>query len=244
MSNSKQIAIVTGGTRGIGAAISESLKAAGHTVIAVYAGNTAAAEEFSTRTGIASIACNVADDAACAALIQKIEQEHGNIGILVNNAGITRDGFLHKMQPEQWHDVMRTNLDSVFYMTRHVINGMRARNFGRIINIASINGQKGQMGQTNYSAAKAGIIGFTKALAAESANKGITVNCICPGYIATEMTQAIAENVLNSIVANIPLGRMGDPSEIAAAVCFLVSKSANFMTGTVMSINGGQLMAA
>lgn len=240
---SQKIALVTGGTRGIGAAVSLALKEANHTVIAAYAGNKEAADAFSARTGIQTLACDVADYGACIDMAAAVIAEYGRLDVLVNNAGITRDGFFHKMQPGQWSEVLRTNLDSVFNVTRQFISGMRERGFGRIVNIASVNGQKGQAGQTNYCAAKAGIIGFTKSLAAESAAKGVTVNCICPGYISTEMTAAINESVRETIIAGIPLGRMGTPDEIAAAVRYVVSPEAGFMTGAVLTINGGQYMA-
>ncbi len=240
---SQRVALVTGGTRGIGKAIAIALKNAGRTVAANYSGNDDAARAFTAETGIPHYKFDVGDFAAVQDAVARITKDLGPIDILVNNAGITRDGFLHKMQPSQWSDVLRTNLDSVFNTTRQFITGMRERGFGRIVNISSINGQKGQFGQTNYSAAKAGLIGFTKALAAESAGKGITVNCICPGYISTEMTAAIDETVREGIIAGIPVGRMGTPEEIAAAVRYAVSLEAAFMTGAVMSINGGQYMA-
>lgn len=238
-----KIAIVTGGTRGIGAAISKALIAAGFTVAATYQGNDEAAAAFAAETGAKTFKFDVSDYAACEAGIGQIEATVGPVSVLVNNAGITRDGMLHKATAENWSAVMSTNLDSCFNMCRHVINGMRERNFGRIINISSINGQKGQLGQTNYSAAKAGMIGFTKALALESASKGITVNAICPGYIATEMTQAMKQEVLDSIIRSIPMARMGKPEEIAETVAFLASDSAAFITGATISANGGQYMA-
>ena len=209
-----RVAIVTGGTRGIGAAISIGLKDAGYTVAASYAGNDEAANKFKGDTGIAVYKWDVGDFGACAAGIAKVEADLGPVEILVNNAGITRDGLLHKMSAENWHTVIRTNLDSVFNMTQPLINGMRERGFGRIITISSINGQKGQMGQTNYSAAKAGVIGFTKALAQEGARKGITANVVAPGYIGTEMVMAIPEQIRNEIVSEIPVGRLGEPWEI------------------------------
>jgi acetoacetyl-CoA reductase len=238
-----RVALVTGGTRGIGAAISVALKAAGCAVAANYASNDAAARAFSEATGIAVYKWDVADYAACAAGITQVEAELGPVDILVNNAGITRDTLFHRMTAEQWKAVIDTNLGSLFNMCRPVIEGMRARHFGRIINISSINGQKGQMGQTNYSAAKAGVIGFTKALAQEGARKGITVNCIAPGYIDTEMVQAVPEAVLKSIIDQIPVGRLGTAEEIAKAVVFLASEEAGFITGATLTMNGGQYMA-
>ncbi|MBH0238022.1 acetoacetyl-CoA reductase [Methylobrevis albus] len=237
------IAVVTGGTRGIGAAISIGLKNAGHTVAATFAGNVEKAEAFKAETGIAVYQWDVADAAACAAGLAKVEAELGPVDILVNNAGITRDAMFHKLSFDAWKAVISTNLDSMFTMTKPVIEGMRARSFGRIVNISSINGQKGQMGQTNYSAAKAGVIGFTKALAQESAFKGITVNCICPGYIDTDMVSAVPEDVLKGIIKGIPVGRLGKAEEIAALTVYLASESAGFMTGAVLTINGGQYIA-
>lgn len=237
-------ALVTGGTRGIGAAISIQLKNAGYTVIANFAGNEEKAKAFSDETGIAVAKFDVGDYEACVSGIAQAEEAAGApIDILVNNAGITRDGMFHKMTPEQWNDVIRVDLTSLFNMTRPLIDGMRERGFGRVINISSINGQKGQMGQVNYSAAKAGVIGFTKALAQETARKGITINCIAPGYINTEMVAAVPEKVLNSIIAGIPVNRLGEANEIAKAVVYLASDDAGFMTGSVMTINGGQYMA-
>jgi len=237
-------ALVTGGTRGIGAAISIQLKNAGYTVIANFAGNEEKAKAFSDETGIAVAKFDVGDYEACVAGIAQAEEAAGApIDVLVNNAGITRDGMFHKMTPEQWNDVIRVDLTSLFNMTRPLIDGMRERGFGRVINISSINGQKGQMGQVNYSAAKAGVIGFTKALAQETARKGITINCIAPGYINTEMVAAVPEKVLNSIIAGIPVNRLGEADEIAKAVVYLASDDAGFMTGSVMTINGGQYMA-
>lgn len=237
------VAIVTGGTRGIGAAISRMLAAGGSTVAATYHGNDEAAEAFKAETGVAIYKWDVADPEASAAGIARVEADLGPTGILVNNAGITRDGMFHKMTFDQWSAVLRTNLDSMFAMTRPVIGGMRDRGAGRIVNISSINGQKGQMGQVNYSAAKAGVIGFTKALAQENARKGVTVNCICPGYVATEMVAAMPERVLDSIVGQIPVGRLGEADEIAALVAYLASDAAAFMTGSVLTINGGQYIA-
>src|ERR687890_1812767 len=238
-----RVALVTGGTRGIGGAISKALKAAGYSVAANYAGNDEAADRFNTETGIPVYKWDVGDYEACAAGVKQVEADVGPVAILVNNAGITRDGFFHRMTKEQWSAVIRTNLDSLFNMTRPVIEGMRNRNFGRVIVISSINGQKGQMGQVNYSASKAGDIGFVKALAQENANKGITVNAICPGYIGTEMVQAIDPNILNTkIIPLIPVGRLGTPDEIAQAVVYLAGDNASFITGSTLSINGGQYM--
>ena len=237
-----RIALVTGGSRGIGAAISAALKAAGYTVAATYAGNDENAAAFTAETGIKTYKWDVSDYDACAAGIAAVEADLGSIDILVNNAGITRDAPFHKMSRDQWNDVMRTNLDGVFNMTHPLWNGMRERKFGRIINISSINGQKGQFAQANYSAAKAGDIGFTKALAQEGARAGITVNAICPGYIATEMVMAVPEKVRDSIIAQIPAGRLGEASEIARCVVFLASDDAGFITGSTMTANGGQYM--
>lgn len=238
-----RVALVTGGTRGIGHAISVALKAAGYKVAANYGGNDEAAQAFQKETGIPVFKFDVGDFKQCADAVKKIEAEVGPIDILVNNAGITRDATLHKMTPEQWSAVIRTNLDSVFNMTRNVIDGMRARNFGRIVSIGSINGQKGQFGQANYSAAKAGLIGFTKAVAQENAAKGITVNAIAPGYIGTEMVKAVPEEVLKTkILPHIPVGRLGEPEEIAAAVVFLAADTSGFVTGSTLTVNGGQYM--
>lgn len=237
-----RLALVTGGTRGIGAAISTHLKNAGYRVVASYAGNDEAAQKFTKETGIAAIKFDVSDYDACVAGVQKVTADMGPIEILVNNAGITRDSTLHKMSSEQWQDVISTNLSSCFNMSQSVIEGMRQQGFGRIINISSINGQAGQFGQTNYSAAKAGLIGFTKALAQEGASKGITVNAVSPGYIATEMVRAVPEKVLEKIVAKIPVGRLGEPEEIARCVAFLASDESGFITGSTLSINGGQYM--
>ena len=238
-----RVALVTGGTRGIGAAISVALKAAGYTVAANYAGNDEAAEKFTAETGIKAFKWSVADYDSCAAGAAAVEAELGPIDVLVNNAGITRDGMFHKMTPEQWNAVIGTNLNGLFNMTHPVWPGMRARGFGRIVNISSINGQKGQMGQVNYSAAKAGDLGFTKALAQEGAFKGVTVNAICPGYIGTEMVRAIPEKVLNEkIIPQIPVGRLGEPEEIARCVVFLASDDAGFITGSTLSANGGQFL--
>jgi acetoacetyl-CoA reductase len=237
-----RVALVTGGTRGIGAAISKALKAKGYTVAANYAGNDEAAAKFTEETGIAAFKWSVADYDECVAGIAKVEADLGPVDVLVNNAGITRDGMFHKMTREQWSQVMGTNLDGLFNMTHPIWNGMRERSFGRVINISSINGQKGQMGQANYSAAKAGDLGFTKALAQEGAFKGITVNAICPGYIGTEMVMAVPEKVRESIISQIPVGRLGTPEEIARCVVFLASDEAGFITGSTISANGGQFV--
>ncbi len=239
-----RVAIVTGGSRGIGAAISKALKAAGYSVAANYAGNEEAANAFRDETGIPVFKWDVASYESCKEGISKVEAELGPVDILVNNAGITRDAMFHKMTPDQWKAVIDTNLSGLFNMTHPVWSGMRDRKFGRVINISSINGQKGQAGQTNYSAAKAGDIGFTKALAQEGARAGITVNAICPGYIGTEMVRAIDEKVLNErIIPQIPVGRLGEPEEIARCVVFLASDEAGFITGSTISANGGQHFA-
>lgn len=236
-----RVALVTGGTRGIGAAISIALKQAGYKVAANYAGNDEAANAFKAETGIPVYKWDVSNYEACAAGIAKVEAEVGPVEVLVNNAGITRDAMFHKMTPQQWGEVINTNLTGLFNMTHPVWGGMRDRSFGRIISISSINGQKGQMGQANYSAAKAGDLGFTKALAQEGAAKGITVNAICPGYIGTEMVLAVPEKVLNErILPQIPVGRLGEPAEIARCVVFLASDDAGFITGSTISANGGQ----
>ena len=239
-----KIALVTGGTRGIGAAISVALRDAGYTVAANYAGNDDAARAFTDDTGIKTYKWSVADYDACAAGIKQVEDELGPIAVLVNNAGITRDAMFHKMTPQQWKEVIDTNLTGVFNMTHPAWTGMRERKFGRVINISSVNGQKGQAGQANYSAAKAGDIGFTRALAQEGARAGITVNAIAPGYIGTEMVRAIDEKVLaERIIPQIPVGRLGEPEEIARAVVFLASDEAGFITGSTISANGGQFFA-
>ncbi|MCM2440410.1 beta-ketoacyl-ACP reductase [Agrobacterium vitis] len=236
-----RVALVTGGTRGIGAAISTALKAAGYTVAANYAGNDEAAKAFEAENGIPVFKWDVSSYEACKQGISAVEAALGPVEILVNNAGITRDAMFHKMTPEQWNDVIGTNLTGLFNVTHPVWTGMRDRSFGRVINISSINGQKGQMGQANYSAAKAGDLGFTKALAQEGAAKNITVNAICPGYIGTEMVRAIPEKVLNErIIPQIPVGRLGEPEEIARIVVFLASDDAGFITGSTISANGGQ----
>jgi acetoacetyl-CoA reductase len=238
------VAIVTGGTRGIGAAIAKALQAAGHKVAASYAGNDEAAAKFRAETGIATYKWDVGDFDACAAGVAQVEKDLGPVDILVNNAGITRDGFLHKMTREQWSAVIRTNLDSLFNKTRPVNEGMRNRSFGRIIVISSINGQKGQMGQTNYSASKAGDIGFVKALALEGASKNVTANVIAPGYIGTDMVAAMDPKVVESrILPLIPVGRLGQPEEIARCAVFLASDDAGYITGSTLAINGGQHMA-
>ena len=238
-----KVAIVTGGTRGIGRAISVALDKAGYKVAANYAGNAEAAAKFTQETGIAAFAFDVADFKSCETGVKEIEAKLGGpVEILVNNAGITRDAVLHRMTPEQWGAVIATNLTSCFNMCRLVIDGMRARSFGRIVNIGSINGQAGQYGQVNYAAAKSGIHGFTKALAQEGAGKGVTVNAIAPGYIDTDMVRAVPEDVLKKIVARIPTGRLGMAEEIARGVLFLVGDEAGFITGSTLSINGGQHM--
>jgi len=237
-----RVALVTGGTRGIGEAICLALKDAGFTVVATYAGNDDAAKKFTADTGIAAHKFDVGNYEECQAAVAKIESEVGSVEVLINNAGITRDGTMHKMTFEQWNQVIQTNLTSCFNMCHAVLDGMRERGFGRIVNIGSINGQAGQYGQVNYAAAKSGIHGFTKALAQEGAAKGITVNAIAPGYIATEMVRAVPENVLEKIVARIPVGRLGEASEIARGVVFLTSDDAGFITGSTLSINGGQHM--
>ena len=238
-----RVALVTGGTRGIGEAISVALKDEGYSVAANYGGNDEAANAFKARTGIPVYKWDVADFEACKQGIAKVKAEIGPIDVLVNNAGITRDTTLHRMRVEQWRQVLATNLNSVFNMTRGVIEGMRARNYGRIVSISSINGQKGQFGQANYSAAKAGLIGFTKAVAQENAAKGITVNAVAPGYIGTEMVRAVPEEVLKSkILPLIPVGRLGEPGEVARCVVFLASEAAGFITGSTLTTNGGQYM--
>ena len=238
----KKTALVTGGTRGIGKSISLALKDAGYTVAANYAGNDEAARAFTEETGIPAFKWSVADADACAEGIAKIEADVGPIDILINKAGITRDGFMHKMDVEAWTAVIDTNLSSLFYMTKPVLEGMRARGFGRVVNVSSINGQAGQLGQTNYSAAKAGVHGFTKALAQEVARKGVTVNTVAPGYINTDMVAAVPEKVRDSIIAKIPVGRLGEANEIAQAVLYLCGPNSGFITGSCLSINGGQHM--
>jgi acetoacetyl-CoA reductase len=237
-----RVAVVTGGTRGIGRSIAEALHGAGYKVAANYAGNAEAAQQFTTETGIRAYRFDVSKYDACADGVKSIEADLGPIDVLVNNPGNTRDAVLHRMKPEQWAEVIATNLTSCFNMCRVVIDGMRERNFGRIVNIGSINGQAGQYGQVNYAAAKSGIHGFTKALAQEGAAKGITVNAIAPGYIDTDMVRAVPPNVLEKIIARVPVGRLGSASEIARGVLFLVSDEGAFITGSTLSINGGQHM--
>jgi acetoacetyl-CoA reductase len=237
-----RVAVVTGGTRGIGAAIARKLKADGFTVVVGYAGNEEKAQAFTQETGITAIKWDVADFDACAAAVARIEREIGAIDALVNNAGITRDGTLQKMSSDNWQAVIATNLGSCFNMAHAVFPGMRERGFGRIVNIGSINGQAGQYGQVNYAAAKSGIHGFTKALAQEGARFGVTVNAVAPGYIDTDMVAAVPEQVLEKIVARIPVGRLGKPEEIARGVAFLCAEDAGFVTGSTLSINGGQHM--
>ena len=238
-----RVAVVTGGTRGIGAAISKALKSAGYKVAASYAGNDEAANKFKAETGINVYKWDVSNYDACVEGLKKVEADLGPVEVLVNNAGITKDAPFHRMTPDQWYAVINTNLNSLFNMTRPVWEGMRARKFGRVINISSINGQKGQFGQANYSAAKAGDIGFTKALALEGARAGITVNAITPGYINTEMVQAVPKDVLEkNILPLIPIGRLGEPEEIARCVVFLASDDAGLITGSTLSANGGQIM--
>jgi acetoacetyl-CoA reductase len=238
-----RVAVVTGGTRGIGAAISKALKAAGHTVAANYGANDEAAQKFKGETGIPVYKWDVGSYEACVAGLKQVETDLGPVDIVVNNAGITRDTMFHRMKPEQWVAVVNTNLNSLFNMCRPVIEGMRERKFGRIVNISSINAQKGQLGQSNYSASKAAELGFTKALALESARSGITVNAVCPGYINTEMVQAVPKDVLEkSILPQIPVNRLGEPEEVARCVVFLVADEAGYITGSTLSVNGGQVM--
>ena len=238
-----RIALVTGGTRGIGRAVSERLLAEGRRVVAVYGQDDEAAEAFRLDTGAPVFRCDVSSYDGCSKTVRRIEAEVGPIDILVNNAGVTRDGMAHKLSPQDWDTVLRTNLDSMFNMSRQVLDGMRNRGFGRIVNISSINGQKGQLGQANYAAAKAGVIGFTKALALEGAAKGVTVNAVAPGYIETAMTAQMPAEVLQKIVGGIPVGRMGKPEEVARCVAFLSSDDAGFITGATLSVNGGQYLA-
>lgn len=237
-----RVAIVTGGTRGIGEAICLQLKDAGYAVAATYAGNTESADAFTERTGIPSYRFDVSDFDDCQKGVGEIKEQLGDIDILVNNAGITRDGTMHKMDFERWDKVIQTNLSSCFNMSKAVIDGMRERGFGRIVNIGSVNGRAGQYGQVNYAAAKAGIHGFTKALALEGASRGITVNAIAPGYVLTDMVRSVPEKVLDKIVSTIPVGHLGDPNDIARAVLFLVSDDAGYITGSTLDINGGQHM--
>ncbi|MBC6441239.1 MAG: acetoacetyl-CoA reductase [Rhodospirillales bacterium] len=238
-----RIALVTGGSRGIGAAISTGLKDAGYNVAANYAGNDEAARAFSAETGIPVFKWDVSDHAACAAGVAQVEEKVGPIEVLINNAGISRDGFLHKMSEENWNQVIDVDLNSCFHMSHAVLNGMRGRGFGRIVNISSINGQAGMMGVVNYAAAKAGMLGFTKALALENAFKGITVNAICPGYVKTDLIAHVSDEVMASIVKGIPVGRIGEPEEIARCVTFLTADDAGFITGSTLSVNGGAYMA-
>jgi acetoacetyl-CoA reductase len=237
-----RVAVVTGGTRGIGRAIAVALKNAGYRVAATYGGNDEAAKEFSEQTGIPVFKFDVADFDACAAGVKAIEEGLGPIEILVSNAGITRDSTMHRMSYEQWNAVIQTNLSSCFNMSRAVIDGMRSRGFGRIVNIGSINGQAGQYGQVNYAAAKSGIHGFTKALAQEGAARGITVNAVAPGYVDTDMVRAVPADVLEKIIARIPVGRLGKAEDISRTVLFLVADDADFITGSTLSVNGGQHM--
>lgn len=238
-----RVALVTGGTRGIGAAISISLQKKGYKVAANYAGNDEAAQAFTQQTGIEAFKWSVADYESCRAGVAEVEAKLGPVEILVNNAGITRDSMFHRMTIEQWREVVDTNLNGLFNMTHPLWTGMRDRKFGRVINISSINAQKGQMGQANYSAAKAGDLGFTKALAQEGARMGITVNAICPGYIATDMVMAVPEKTRDAIIAQIPVGRLGEADEIARCVLFLASDEAGFITGSTLSANGGQFVS-
>lgn len=237
-----RVALVTGGTRGIGAAIAQHLVEAGYAVAVTYHGNDDAATAFEKETGIPPFKWDVGDFQSCEAGVAQVEDALGPVDVLVNNAGITRDVTLHKMEPAQWEEVIRTNLTSAFNMTRLVIGGMRERGFGRIVQIASINGQKGQVGQANYAASKAGLLGFTRSVALENARKGITVNTIAPGYTATDMVSAVPDEILQKIVAQIPVGRLGEVDEIAHAVRYLVSDEAAFITGATLTINGGQYM--
>jgi len=238
-----RVAVVTGGTRGIGAAIAVALKNAGYKVAANYGGNDEVAKKFTAETGIAAYKWDVADPKACEDGVKKVAADLGGpVEILVNNAGITRDGTMHRMTPEQWQAVIQTNLGSCFNMSRCVIESMRANKFGRIVNVGSINGQAGQYGQVNYAAAKSGIHGFTKALAQEGAGVNVTVNAIAPGYVDTEMVRAVPPNVLEKIVARIPVGRLGTAHDIARGVLFLTADDADFITGSTLSINGGQHM--
>ena len=238
----EKVALVTGGTRGIGAAISKALKNEGYLVAANYNGNDIAAEKFRNETNIPTYKWSVKSYEQCESGVASIEADLGNISVLVNNAGITRDVMFHKMTSQMWHDVIDTNLNGLFNMTHPVWKGMRNRGFGRIINLSSINGQKGALGQVNYSSSKSGDLGFTKALALEGAAKGITVNSICPGYIATDMLKSMPEKLIESTVSQIPVGRLGEPNEIARCVIFLASTEASFITGSTMTVNGGQFI--
>ena len=237
-----RVAIVTGGTRGIGEAISQKLKDRGYTVAATYAGNETAAKEFTERTGIANYKFDVSDFDACQASVAQIEEELGPVSVLVNNAGITRDATLHRMDPDKWMPVLNTNLGSCYNMCRAVIEGMRERKFGRIVNVGSVNGRAGQYGQVNYAAAKSGIHGFTKALAREGAGVNVTVNAIAPGYVETDMVRAVPDKVLEKIIGTIPVGRLGQPEDIARGILFLIEDEAGFITGSTLDINGGQHM--
>ena len=237
-----RVALVTGGTRGIGAAISIKLKESGYKVAAIYAGNDEVATKFSKENKIAVFKWSIANYEECIAGIKSVEDELGEIDILVNNAGITRDGMFHKMSQEQWRDVINVNLNGLFNMTHPLWDKMRARGFGRIVNISSINGQKGQLGQANYSAAKAGELGFTKSLALEGARKGITVNAICPGYINTDMVKVMSEKAIEATESQIPVGHLGEPDDIARCVKFLVADESNFITGSTISANGGHYL--
>jgi acetoacetyl-CoA reductase len=239
-----RVVVVTGGTRGIGQAISLTLKKRGYRVVANYAGNDEAARQFQVETGIPIYKWDVGDYEQSVAALRRVEAEVGPVDVIVNNAGVTRDSMLHKLTPDDWTEVIRTNLNSMYNITQPVLEGMRLRGWGRIISISSVNGQKGQLGQCNYSAAKAGVIGFTKALAQETAKKGITVNCVAPGYIDTEMVNKVPKNVLEAIIAQIPVGRLGTPAEIASCVAFLASDDASFITGATITANGGQYAAA
>lgn len=238
-----RIALITGGTRGLGASICRYMKDAGYTVAATYHSNEERAEKFRDETGIHVFKFDVANFDECREGVERVEKDYGPVDILVNNAGITRDAMMHKMEEEAWHKVIETNLTSCFSMSHAVLPHMRERGFGRIINISSINALAGQMGQTNYCAAKAGMLGFTKALARESAAKGITVNAIAPGYTRTEMVEKVPEKVMERIVGQIPMGRIGEPEDIARAVVFLAADEASFITGETLNVNGGHYMA-
>lgn len=242
MAEQQRIAVVTGGVTGIGAATSRMLDKSGFRVAATYLGNRHDAENFTQETGIASYEWDVADFEACQRGIEQIANEMGPVDVLINNAGITRDGVLHKMAQKRWTDVIDVDLSGCYNMCHAVVAGMRDRGYGRIVNVSSVNGLSGQFGQTNYSAAKAGVIGFTKALAMESAARGVTVNAIAPGYTETPMVKAMPQEVLDKIVASVPVGRLGKPEEIARGVLFLVAEDAGFITGATLSINGGKYM--